>query len=165
MRCVSPLINFKGTKTLKTAFYSKILNTKRLTEDSAPLEPELNVSFESGNYAQLDLSLKEMIKKPALISKTIIPLIEKALIELLGTSSAYKRKLFNYSVVLENKKIAYACSVEYAVDLFIGSDIDNSAVEHDTKYITDTLAVVNGLRITNSKIDTSTGIVHIEFVV
>jgi hypothetical protein len=60
-----------------------------------------------------------------------------------------------------NNQIVYDVTTVYSVSLFIGTDIEKSAVAHDQKYIMDTIAVVPGLIIKNVNIDTKTGLVTV----
>lgn len=134
---------------------------------TTPLKDDGNVSisFESGNLAQLQNSIRDMIKKPGIIERTFLPLVEKALIELLGSSSSYKRTSFIFKVSLLNNIIYYNIEAIYSVDLFIGTDIEQSAVQHDENYIKDTIAVVPNMKIKEVKIDTSTGLVKVSVVI
>jgi hypothetical protein len=119
------------------------------------------ITFAKGNLNTIQASLKAVIKKPGLILRTILPLIEKALIELLGNSSSYVRDSFTYATTVVNNQIVYDVTTVYSVSLFIGTDIEKSAVAHDQKYIMDTIAVVPGLIIKNVNIDTKTGLVTV----
>jgi hypothetical protein len=114
-----------------------------------------------GNLNTIQGSLKTLLRKPALVTRTFLPLVEKALIELLGNSSSYIRDSFVYNITVSNNQIVYDVSMTYSVSLFIGTDIDKAAVAHDQKYIADTISVVPGIRIKNVAIDTSTGLVSI----
>lgn len=124
-------------------------------------EGHSDIVFEKGNLGLLQSSLKTLLKKPGTITRTLLPLIEKALIELLGTSSAYRRTSFMYNIAVSNNQIIYNINAQYEVDLFIGTDIARDAVEKDQNYIKNTIAVVPGLRLLNVKIDTSCGLVTI----
>lgn len=124
-------------------------------------EGESEITFESGNLPLLQNSLKALVRKPGLIARTFLPLVEKALIEELGSSSSYRRTNFNFNIALSNNQIVYDILAEYDVDLFIGTDIDRAAVEHDENYIKNTIAVIPGIRIKQVKIDTTRGTVSI----
>ena len=126
-----------------------------------PEEGTTEIVFNKGNLATIQNSLKELIKKPGLVVRTFLPLVEKALIELLGNSSSYVRDSFTYSIATSNNQIVYDINMVYSVSLFIGTDIDKNAVAHDQKYIINTISVVPGIRIKNVAIDTSTGLVTI----
>lgn len=130
---------------------------------TTPLKDDgnVNITFEQGNLSQLQSSIRDMIKKPGIIERTFLPLVEKALIELLGSSSSYRRTSFNFNISLINNTILYNIVAIYSVDLFIGTDIEQAAVQHDENYIKDTIAVVPGIKIREIKIDTSTGLVKI----
>lgn len=130
---------------------------------STPLVDEgtTQIVFEKGNLNLIQGSLKTLIKKPGLVTRTFLPLVEKALIELLGTSSSYKRDSFVFNIAVSNNQIIYDIKATYSVDLFIGTDIEAAAVRHDQQYIADTISVVPGIRIKEVKIDTSTGLVSI----
>lgn len=119
------------------------------------------ITFANGNLNLIQSSLKNLIRKPGLILRTFLPLVEKALIELLGTSSSYKRDSFNFNIVTSNNQIVYSIMATYSVDLFIGTDIDAAAVKHDQDYIAGTISVVPGIKIKSVKIDTATGLVTV----
>jgi hypothetical protein len=132
------------------------LQTEPLPEDGTA-----EIVFNKGNLNTIQGSLKTLLRKPALVTRTFLPLVEKALIELLGNSSSYTRDSFVYNITVSNNQIVYDVSMTYSVSLFIGTDIDKAAVAHDQKYIADTISVVPGIRIKNVAIDTSTGLVSI----
>ncbi|GEM_PF-2616084 len=119
------------------------------------------ITFANGNLNLIQSSLKNLIRKPGLILRTFLPLVEKALIELLGTSSSYKRDSFNFNIITSNNQIVYSIMATYSVDLFIGTDIEAAAVKHDQDYIAGTISVVPGIKIKSVKIDTSTGLVTV----
>ena len=119
------------------------------------------ITFANGNLNLIQSSLKNLIRKPGLILRTFLPLVEKALIELLGTSSSYKRDSFNFNIITSNNQIVYSIMATYSVDLFIGTDIEAAAVKHDQDYIAGTISVVPGIKIKSVKIDTATGLVTV----
>ena len=119
------------------------------------------ITFANGNLNLIQSSLKNLIRKPGLILRTFLPLVEKALIELLGISSSYKRDSFNFNIITSNNQIVYSIMATYSVDLFIGTDIEAAAVKHDQDYIAGTISVVPGIKIKSVKIDTATGLVTV----
>ena len=137
----------------------------RLQNEPLKAEGSTSIVFEQGNYGQLQNSVKALVRKPGIISRTFLPLVEKALIELLGTSSSYKRTNFEFNISLINGQIQYVVTCIYSVDLFIGTDIEKSAVEHDQNYIIETISVVPEIKIKDVKIDTSTGLVRIQVII
>lgn len=137
----------------------------RLQNEPLKAEGSTSIIFEQGNYGQLQNSVKALVRKPGIISRTFLPLVEKALIELLGTSSSYKRTNFEFNISLINGQIQYVITCIYSVDLFIGTDIEKSAVEHDQNYIIETISVVPEIKIKDVKIDTSTGLVRIQVII
>lgn len=137
----------------------------RLQNEPLKAEGSTSIVFEQGNYGQLQNSVKALVRKPGIISRTFLPLVEKALIELLGTSSSYKRTNFEFNISLINGQIQYVITCIYSVDLFIGTDIEKSAVEHDQNYIIETISVVPEIKIKDVKIDTSTGLVRIQVII
>jgi len=136
-----------------------------LQDEPLKAEGSASIKFEQGNYNQLQDSVRALVKKPGIISRTFLPLVEKALIELLGTSSSYKRSNFEFNISLVNGQIKYIITCIYSVDLFIGTDIEKSAVEHDQNYIIETISVVPEIKVRDVKIDTSTGLVRIQVII
>ena len=136
-----------------------------LQNEPLKAEGSASIKFEQGNYSQLQDSVRALVKKPGIISRTFLPLVEKALIELLGTSSSYKRSNFEFNISLVNGQIKYIITCIYSVDLFIGTDIERSAVEHDQNYIIETISVVPEIKVKDVKIDTSTGLVRIQVII
>ena len=120
-------------------------------------EENYEVTFEKGNWDTFTQSAQEYSQKVTVIRQTLVPLIEKSLIELLETSGAYDRQSFESSASFQNGEFRVTAELHYQVDLWIGTDFDPEAVQHDQGYIYQTISVVPGIRIESVKIDTSEG--------
>lgn len=116
------------------------------------------ISYKHGNWDYFTKSAKDFSEKVTTIRQTITPLLEKALIELIGNSGAYDRSAFNATAGLEDDKFRVSAEFHYQVNLYIVSDDDDKAkVMHDQGYIYQTLSQVPGINISSTKIDTDTG--------
>lgn len=119
------------------------------------------ITFEKGNWDTFVQSAQQYSLKVTTIRQTLIPLIEKALIELLETSGAYKRTSFDSTAATIDGDFRVTAEIHYSVELWIGTDFDKEAVQHDSGYIYQTISSIPGIKIMSTKIDTSTGDVQI----
>lgn len=126
-------------------------------EDLEPKEGEANIAFEDGDFK---VQQQTPAGQAALnsMNQTVLPLCEKALIELLGNSGAYHRE--DLSAVQTGNKID--ADITYHCDLYIGNDIDPASVTRDQNYIYNTIKVIPGLTIRQVRIDTSKGDIHVD---
>ena len=115
------------------------------------------VTFEKGNWDTFTQSAQLYSQKVTTIRQTMVPLIEKALIELLETSGAYNRASFESSASFQNGKFRVTAELHYQVDLWIGTDFDPEAIQHDQGYIYQTISAVPDIQIESVKIDTTEG--------
>lgn len=137
-----------------------------LQYDAINPEGDAQINFMSGNYSQLAAIPQKASNKIATIQKTIIPLVEVALIELLGNNKAYKETSFNSVYTVDtNNEPKFECQMVYTVELFIGTDINQEDIAEDAKYILDRVSVVPGVQWTKCEIDCTTGNVNINFIV
>jgi hypothetical protein len=129
------------------------------------INPVGNVSFDfkEGNY-------KELSKIPAAVtqfiesfSRTFIPLVEVALVELLGNSSAYDRTKCDVTLTVQGNKPRVTGTLLYTVEMWIGDDVDQQAIAKDAKYVYDKLAKIPNLKITSCRIDCLDGTLTVEF--
>lgn len=137
-----------------------------LQYDAINPEGNAQINFMNGNYSQLAAIPQKVSTKIATIQKTIIPLVEVALIELLGNNKAYKETSFNSVYTVDtNNEPKFECQMVYTVELFIGTDIDQEDIAEDAKYILDRVSVVPGVQWTKCEIDCTSGNVNINFTI
>jgi len=94
------------------------------------------IKFAQGNY-QTVMGLPKVINdKTAQLTQTLVPLIEVAMIELLGSNSMYKRAVGQCQPAFDNQgKISIEFTFQYSVESWIGMDIDVTAIQHDANYV------------------------------
>jgi hypothetical protein len=119
------------------------------------------VTFESGNFNQVLGYPKLVSDKITSVTQTLVPLIEVALIELLGTNQLYKRQIGQCALSFQNNNLMISFSFVYVVSNFIGTDVDMEALQHDSNYILNRIKPV-GANITKCSIDTTDGQVVIQ---
>lgn len=128
---------------------------------------DAQIKFEFGNFDKIQYLTKPLDNKIILVQKTIIPIIEVALIELLGNNSLYQAKTFNATAELDtkgNSKVEVDCS--YFVEKFIGTDVDKNSIMHDAKYILDRVnGLVQNISWNKCEIDCTQGMVTINFFI
>ena len=115
------------------------------------------IEFEKGNYDKVFGSIQEYSTKVNSIRQTVLPLVEKALIELFQYSTAYERVVCNINPVFTDAKISFNINAQYNAESWIDQDADINDVKHDQDYIIKTLSVVPGINIASVEIDTNTG--------
>lgn len=124
-----------------------------------------SIKFETGNFDKIQTLTIPLSKKLTLIEKTIIPIIEVALIELLGNNSLYKAKNFTATAELNTKgqaKVNVNCV--YFIEKFIGTDVNKQSIMHDAKYILDRVnSLIQNIFWNKCEIDCSQGLVTIDF--
>jgi len=95
-----------------------------------------NIKFDQGNYQTVMGLPKITADKTAQLVQTFVPLIEVALIELLGSNSMYRRTLGQCQPAFDNQgKISIEFTFQYTIDQWIGMDIPLEAIQHDANYI------------------------------
>jgi len=130
--------------------------------DAIPVE-SVSQQFESGNFNQLTTLRSNLDFLITTLSKTIEPLAEAALIELLGNDGAFHREVGNVEISMMGSVFVFDTVLKYKVANWIGDDIDNTDVMHDAKYVLDKMKVVQGVEWKTCAIDTSDGVLSIEF--
>jgi hypothetical protein len=136
--------------------------------DFDPLNPhgEVDVKFEEGNWDSIQDMGQVVADKTTMITKTLEPLVEKALIELLGASTMYKRVSANITGGADpqdgqfkfNGVLIYQCS------FWIGVDVEKADIEHDAQYILNTLKPISDtVNISSCAIDTADGSLKLGF--
>lgn len=119
---------------------------------------DAGINFETGNFSNGLSSLKNsIIKAEQFIQKTFVPLIEVALIELMGSSNSYQRKNAVITPSFDNgANVVVNFKFIYSVSLWIGTDIKPEAIQHDSTYIMNRIGVA-GADISKCEIDCSDG--------
>lgn len=116
------------------------------------------ISYNNGNWDSFTNAPSQFSTKITTIRQTVTPLLEKALIELIGNSGAYERVSFYSTAGFDDNNLRVTAEYHYQVDLYIVSEDDDKAkVMHDQGYIYQTLSQVPNLKINSTKIDTDTG--------
>lgn len=120
-----------------------------------------DIQFQSGNYEQTK-GLPEAVKaKTEGLTKTFVPLVEVALIELTGSSQMYLRKLAQITPSFdENSSLKLSFTLQYVIPGYIGTEFEYADLQSDSKYIYDRL-LPSGAKITKCEIDTNDGSVTI----
>ena len=154
----NPLQVADGTDT-------QVAQDSSLQFDAINPEGQASINFESGNFNQLAQMPQQIMTKIATIQKTIIPLAEVALIELLGNNKAFKGESFNAVFNMIDNIPKFECNATYSVELFIGTDIEQADIQHDAKYILDRLKVVPNVQWNTCSIDCTAGKVNLGFIV
>jgi hypothetical protein len=144
---------------------TQVAQDSSLQFDAINPEGEASIKFESGNFSQLAQMPQQIMAKIATIQKTIMPLAEVALIELLGNNKAFKGENFNAVFSMLDNTPKFECSATYSVELFIGTDIEQADIQHDAKYILDRLQAVPGVQWNTCSIDCTSGKVNLGFIV
>lgn len=124
-------------------------------------ENPLSIAFEEGNYADFVKLGQKFTNGCLLVSNTLIPLIEAALIELLGNTSAYQRQSATITPKLIGLSPVFSFSLDYRVSFWIGTDIPKDAVLKDATYVLDKVSAIKSAKIEECKIDTATGVLSL----
>lgn len=144
---------------------TQVAQDSSLQFDAINPEGEASIKFESGNFSQLAQMPQQIMAKIATIQKTIMPLAEVALIELLGNNKAFKGENFNAVFNMLDNEPKFECSATYSVELFIGTDIEQADIQHDAKYILDRLQAVPNVQWNRCEISCTDGKVNLGFIV
>jgi hypothetical protein len=130
-----------------------------------PLNPQgyADLSFKSGNINALNSEVEALQQKASLVQQTFIPLVEKAMIELLGSNNLYRREVGNTQVSYDNGQPAISGTLVYSVALWIGLEVEHADIQHDSEYVLNTIKVCEGVKVTKCQIDTKEGTLTISF--
>lgn len=134
-------------------------NAEGLQANSLGIDP-ITISFENGNYNNMVMLPNQIAEKIKSIRQTLIPLIEVALIELLGTSQLYRRYKGDIFPSFDVNKVGIDFDLEYFSSSYIGTDFEYQDLMQDSKYILDRITPA-GANITKCEIDSSNGIITI----
>jgi hypothetical protein len=132
-----------------------------------PLKPEgeVDIQFEQGNFSQLRDLPEVIADKTTMVTQTLEPLIEKALIELLGSSSMFKREAGNISFGPDdNGQVTLSGVLTYICTFWIGTEVDPNDIKHDSSYVLGTLQpIADKVKFTECSIDTADGRLKVGF--
>ena len=143
---------------------SDIARDSSLQYNAINTDGDASISFKSGNFNNISQLPQNINKKILLVTKTIMPLLEAALIELLGNSKSYKGEEFNAALNFTDNTPIINVNATYKIDNWIGTDIDRNDIAQDANYILNRLKVVQGVKWNECSIDCSSGIFKLSFV-
>ena len=123
---------------------------------------QASVGFEQGNFDQI-LGLPQVVSsKISQIVQTFLPLVEVALVELLGNNTLYKKSAGQFNPSFDQKgQISIGFNLVYQVELWIGQDIEMEAIKHDATYVLNKIKPCKA-NITRCEIDTTEGTLIIQ---
>lgn len=154
----APLQLADGTET-------DVAQDSSLQYDAINPQGEATITFQKGNFNQMTEMPQKINQKIATIQKTIMPLVEVGLLELLGNNKAYKGENFNAVFNMLDQEPKFEVNATYSVEMFIGTDIDKEDIQHDAKYILDRVKVVPDVQWNKCEIDCTNGKVNLGFIV
>lgn len=137
--------------------------------DSKQVDAALNtqvepaIQFESGNFESIDTLAERIATKSTAISKTIIPLIYAALIELLGNSQAFTATMFQAN--FDETSGSFNVETQFDVPLWIGLDIPTNAIQKDSTYVLERVSAVKDAKFTKCEIDCKEGTLKVNFTI
>lgn len=121
-------------------------------------QPDL-FGFQQSNISQIEQQYNNIADKIDIVKRTLIPLVDKAFIELIGNNKAAQKQVFNVTIG-ENGLLDV--QLVYLVQEFIVQDIQPQYVQSDETYIRNTLSVMQNVTFRTIKIDTTSGKVNIQ---
>ena len=133
-------------------------------QESIPTKT-VKFAFEDGNYEEFDDLAKIINVKVQTIRQTILPLLEVALIELLGSDLNLKYNSFNSMFSMKNNNPTFSVDVKLSTKYWIGTDVSQEAVKQDADYILDRLKVVPNVNWKYCIINTQDGSLTLSFVI
>lgn len=154
----NPLQLADGTET-------DVAQDSALQFDAINPQGEASIKFEKGNFNQMTAMPQKINQKIVTIQKTVMPLVEVGLLELLGNNKAYKGESFNAVFNMLDQEPKFEVNCTYSVEMFIGTDIDKADIQHDAKYLLDRVKVVPGVQWNMCEIDCTEGKVNLGFVI
>ena len=143
--------------------------TEGLAQDSSSQftaieRPVVDFDFKDGNFAELLESPVVVAQFVESFVRTVLPVLESTLVVLLGNSNAFVRSNCETSLSVSNNQPKLVATVTYGVEMWIGEDIDQSAIAHDAKFVYDKLLTIDGLKISRCEIDCTVGQLVVEMV-
>ena len=137
--------------------------TNTSVDSSTQVEPlnqdkkDFLFQFGEGNFDEFSQSAKEYSQSVTSVIHTFVPLCEKALIELFGNSSFYKREMFDAKTSVNGDTTSIDVNLRYKANAWIGNDIPYAAIQSDKQHIINTISVVPGITVKQVNIDSNTG--------
>lgn len=125
--------------------------------------PANTLTFESGNFKEFQTLADSISAKVTIVTNTILPLVEAALIELLGKSSLYRRESFNVTPSFTGMAFMSNVSVKYHIDSWIATDVATEDISQDASYVYNRIKVVPNVQWTKCEVDTTEGSLSLEF--
>jgi len=121
-----------------------------------------DIKFESGNWSQI-MGLPQLVQqKVQQLTNTFVPLIEVAMIELMGDSKSYKRTMGSCAPSFDQQgNMSIGFTFQYTVNSWVGQDISQEAIQHDSVYVLERIKPT-GVNISKTEIDTSDGVLTIQ---
>lgn len=158
--------NGGGELELADGTDTQVARDSALQYDAINPQGEASISFKSGNYNHINELPQNINQKVTTITRTIMPLCEAALIELLGNNKAYKGQDFQatFSMSPEGQP-TFECHAEYIIEGYIGTDIPQEDIADDAKYILNRLQVVPGVQWNECSIDVTEGSFKLGFII
>jgi hypothetical protein len=152
--------------TLADGTNTDLATDSRTSVDAIDPYGQTNISFEKGNFSELSKIAQKMQEKLQLLNQTIIPLIMKALIELLGSNAVFHGSNFLGNITTD-PEVQISAQIQYQCNLWIGIDINREDIMHDSMYILKTLEPIKnmGITITKCAINVDTGTTDIGIIV
>lgn len=135
------------------------------TVEAIPASATPSQQFKSGNLEQLPAIQQNIEYVTSVLTKTVEPLIEAALIELLGNSGAYTRDEAVVSPSMMGSSFSVDVRMVFKVPLWIGDDINKDDVMHDAKYVLEKVKPVQDINWKTCSIDTTDGTLLLEFTI
>lgn len=121
------------------------------------------IQFSTGNFNQLSQIPNKINEKISTINQTILPLINVALIELLGNNSAYKPESFQSAFKMDNNIPVFTVETIFKASGWIGNDVAQSSIAKDAEYILNRINVVEGVNYTKCEINCGDGSLTVNF--
>ena len=134
-------------------------------DQSSILTKTVKFNFENGNFEDFDKLSKVISNKVQTIRQTILPLVEVALIELLGNDLNVKYESFNSIFSQKNNNPTFSVELKVSTKEWIGTDVSQEAVKKDADYIINRLKVVPNVNWKHCIIDTQDGSLTLSFVI
>lgn len=124
------------------------------------------MTFSSGNYNDFEKLVRiEIPSTSDTIRNTIIPKIEDTLKQMLRTLNGVKGKTLNAEVEVNNKELqGVSCKIEYEVQDFNVPEAPKEAIKEDVDNIKKSIEI-EGLELRNITINTSNGLLSIEYFI
>lgn len=117
--------------------------------------------FPEGNLDSWIVAIQQYLPQAiATITGKIVPLVEGALVALLGEGTAFSRE----SATVQSTGQSIQGLLQYSTAAFRVKDVAQEAVANDEAYINSTITTLPGVKFFPSKIDTEKGTVQVQFI-